>query len=106
MWTKHHRERKFGRLILLAVTVAFLSYFGYHSVHGSFGLEATKEFERQRVELAAELAGLTAKRKSMERQVELLSDGSLEQDILDEEARYQLNVSRADEIVIFNSYFN
>ncbi|MCA0255666.1 MAG: septum formation initiator family protein [Proteobacteria bacterium] len=106
MWTKHHRERKFGRLIFPAVTIAFLSYFGYHSVHGSFGLEATKEFERQRVERAAELASLVTKRKALERQVELLSDGNLEHDILDEKARYQLNMSRADEIVIFNSYFD
>ena len=106
MWTKHHRQRKFGRLILPAITAAFLSYFGYHSVHGVYGLEATEEFEHQRVARASELAALVTKRKALERQVELLSDGSLEHDILDEKARYQLNVSRADEIVIFNSYFN
>lgn len=106
MWTKHHRQRKLGRLIIPAIAAAFLSYFGYHSVHGGYGLEATKEFERQRIARATELAALSGKRKALERQVELLSDGSLEQDILDEKARYQLNVSRADEIVIFNSYFN
>lgn len=106
MWTKHHKQRKFGRLIVPAIAAAFLSYFGYHSIHGGYGLEATKEFERQRIVRATELASLTAKRKALELQVELLSDGSLEHDILDEKARYQLNVSRADEIVIFNSYFN
>ncbi|MCX8997773.1 septum formation initiator family protein [Rhizobiaceae bacterium BDR2-2] len=106
MWTKHHRQRKLGRLIVPAITIAFLSYFGYHSVHGAYGLEATEEFERQRVARADELADLTQKRKALERQVELLSDGSLEHDILDEKARYQLNLSRSDEIVIFNSYFH
>ena len=30
-----------------------------------------------------------------------MSDGSLEKDMLDEKARYSLNVSRSDEIVIF-----
>jgi len=34
-----------------------------------------------------------------------MSDGSLEKDILDEKARYALNVSRSDEIVIFNTEY-
>jgi cell division protein FtsB len=102
MWTKHHKKRHFGRLVMPALTVAFLSYFGYHSLHGELGLNAGKEFERQRVERQGELAKLVASRKELERQVQLMSDGSLEKDILDEKARYELNVSRADEIVIFH----
>lgn len=105
MWTKHHKERKIGRFILPAITIAFVSYFGYHCVHGDLGLIATEEFERQRLARTAELAQLSAKREALERQVQLMSDGSLEKDMLDEIARYQLNVSRRDEITIFNSYF-
>lgn len=106
MWTRHHKQRKTGRFVVPAITAAFLSYFGYHSVNGDFGLEATARFEAQRVERAAELAALSAKRKALEKQVELMSDGSLERDMIDEMARYQLNLSRTDEIVIFNSYLN
>lgn len=106
MWTKHHKKRRLGRFVMPLVTVAFLSYFGYHSIHGDFGLIATEEFERQRIARSAELEELTEKRKALELQVSLLSSGSMEKDILDEKARYELNVSRADEIVIFNSYFN
>lgn len=105
MWTRHHKKRKFGRFVLPAITVVFLSYFGYHSIHGDLGLIATEEFERQRQARAHELARLTEKRETLERQVQLMSDGSLEKDMLDEIARYQLNVSRDDEIVIFNNYF-
>ncbi len=105
MWTKHHKKRKFGRLVIPAITVAFVSYFGYHSVHGDLGLVATEKFERMRLERDAELSKLVKKREALERQVQLMSDGSLEKDMLDEIARYQLNVSRDDEIVIFNSYF-
>jgi cell division protein FtsB len=105
MWTKHHKKRRFGRFVLPAVTIAFVSYFGYHSVHGDLGLIATEKFEQQRLERSAELVRLSDKRKSLERQVSLMSDGSLEKDMLDEIARYQLNVSRPDEIVIFNNYF-
>ncbi|TCL73694.1 septum formation initiator family protein [Rhizobium sp. BK251] len=106
MWTKYHKKRKLGRFVLPAMTVAFLSYFGYHCIHGDYGLKATDVFERQRVERERELAVLTAKREHLERQVALMSDGSMEKDMLDERARYQLNESRADEVVIFNSYFN
>lgn len=101
MWTKHHKRRHWGRLITPVLTIAFCSYFGYHSIHGELGLNATKEFERRRVEREAELSELVKVRKDLERQVALMSDGSLEKDMLDEKARYSLNVSRADEIVIF-----
>ena len=36
----------------------------------------------------------------MERRVQLLHDGTLEKDMLDEQARRALNLSQADEIVI------
>lgn len=105
MWTKHHKERKLGRFVLPAITIAFVSYFSYHSIHGDLGLIATEKFEHSRVERAAALEKLVAKREALERQVRLLSDGSLEKDMLDEIARYQLNVSRKDEITVFRSYF-
>ncbi len=102
MWTKHHKNRKFGRLTLPAITVAFLSYFGYHSIHGEYGLRGLEEFERQRVERQTRLDVLVHQRQTLEREVALLSDGSLERDMLDEKARFYLNMSRPDEIVIFH----
>jgi cell division protein FtsB len=102
MWTRQYKKRRLGRLVMPAITIAFLSYFGYHSIHGEFGLKATEQFERQRAEREQKLAVLMTKRKALERQVDLLSDGSIQRDMLDEEARSQLNMSRADEIVIFN----
>lgn len=102
MWTRHHKKKKLGRFILPAITAAFLGYFGYHSLHGDYGLRAMEEFDRQRLEREETLASLQAKRKQLDRQVRLLSDGSLDRDMLDERARYSLNVSKPDEIVIFN----
>ena len=106
MWTRHHKKRNHGRFVVPAISIAFLGYFGYHSVNGEYGLKATEAFEKRRVERERELAKLVDKRKELEREVELMSDGSIEKDILDEKARYTLNVSRADEIVIFNSYLD
>ena len=102
MWTKHHKKRKLGRFVMPLVTVAFLSYFGSHSVHGDFGLRATEVFDKQRVDREARLKTLTEKRMILEKEVALLSDGSLERDMLDEKARLSLNMSRADEVVIFH----
>ncbi|MDO9418855.1 FtsB family cell division protein [Pararhizobium sp.] len=102
MWTKHHKKRKLGRFVLPIITIAFLTYFGYHSIHGGYGLRATEQFDLQRVEREKRLAELTTQRETLEREVTLMSDGSLERDMLDEKARFALNMSRADEIVIFH----
>jgi cell division protein FtsB len=96
MWTRHHKKKKYGRFALPAVTIAFLSYFGYHSVHGDYGLKAGQQFDRLQVARSAELDKLVKQRMQLEKEVSLLSD---------EKARYQLNMSRPDEIVIFNTYF-
>lgn len=102
MWTKYHKKRRFGRLILPAITIAFVSYFGYHCIHGDYGLKATEVFEQRRVDRAKELADLVARREHLEKEVALLSDGSLDKDMLDQYARYQLTYSKTNEIVIFN----
>jgi cell division protein FtsB len=101
MWTKQHKKRYLGRLVTPLLAVGFCSYFGYHSIHGELGLNAMKNFEKRRIEREAQLAELVKVRKELEREVSLMVDGSLERDMLDEKARYSLNVSRADEIIIF-----
>jgi cell division protein FtsB len=102
MWTKHHKKRKLGRFVLPVITVAFLSYFSYHSLHGDFGLNAMEDLERQRITRQARLDVLVSHRQTLEKEVALMSDGSLERDMLDEKARFGLNMSRSDEIVIFH----
>jgi hypothetical protein len=42
MWTKHHKKKKIGRFVIPAMAVAFLSYFGYHCIHGDYGLRRPK----------------------------------------------------------------
>ena len=102
MWTRHHKKKKLGRLILPAITAAFIGYFGYHSIHGEYGLKAMETFKQQKLEREDHLAALKAKRETLETEVRLLSDGSLDRDMLDERARFSLNMSKPNEIVIFN----
>lgn len=100
MWTRQHKNRNTGRLILPTVTAAFLAYFGYHAYNGEYGINSKYELEARRIELSARLERLRSDRLHVERRTALLRDGSLEKDMLDEQARRALNVSKADEVTI------
>ena len=58
---------------------------------------------REAAELQARLDAIRAERIELERRVQLLHDGTLEKDMLDEQARRALNLSQADEIAIMRS---
>ena len=103
MWTRQHKQRNTGRLIVPAVSALFLAYFGFHAYHGEFGIYSKYLYEAQAVELQARLDAVKAQRVGMERRVQLLQDGTLEKDMLDEQARRALNLSKPDEIVIMRT---
>ena len=65
-------------------------------------MNSAEALELRRVELSEQLATLTERRQHLERKVLLLSDGAVEADMLDERARFFLNVAREDEVVYFN----
>ena len=100
MWTRHHKNRNTGRLILPAVCAAFLSYFGYHAYNGEYGINSKTELDARRTELSAKLDRLHEQRMHIERRTNLLRDGTLEKDMLDELARRALSVSKEDEVTI------
>lgn len=100
MWTRQHKNRNTGRLILPAVTVAFLSYFGYHAYNGEYGINSKHQLDARRADLSVKLDQLRNERLHIERRTALLRDGTLEKDMLDEQARRALNVSKADEVTI------
>jgi cell division protein FtsB len=89
-----------GRLIVPAITLSFLAYFAFHAQSGKYGI-GSKEV------LAADLAGaqkryevLLDRREKLERRVQLLHDGTLERDMIDESARRLLGYSAPDEVTI------
>jgi len=100
MWTRQHRERKTGRMIVPVLAVLFLSYFGFHAYHGEFGINSKYQLQHRAVELQAQLDDIHERRVELERRVQLLHDGTIEKDMLDEQARRALNVSHADEVTI------
>lgn len=70
---------------------------------GKYGLEShTKTMETAK-KLELRLASLRKESAELKTRVKLLMDGSIEYDILDEQARYHLNLIQDDEIVIMKN---
>lgn len=101
MWTRQHKRRNTGRLIVPSIAILFLAYFGFHAYHGEYGLYSKFRLEQRAGELEGELGNLKAQRESLEHRVALLHDGTLEKDMLDEQARRALNLAQKDEVVIY-----
>ncbi|TIL67721.1 FtsB family cell division protein [Mesorhizobium sp.] len=100
MWTRQHKQRNTGRLIIPSLCVAFLAYFGFHAYHGEFGIYSKYRLQAEAVDLQGKLDAVKARRLDLQRRVQLMHQGTLEKDMLDEQARKALNVSHADEITI------
>jgi cell division protein FtsB len=103
MWTRHHKQSKTGRLIVPGVAAALIAYFGFHAYSGDYGIYSRYRLEARTVELQAQLDAIRAQRIALEQRVQLLHDGTLEKDMLDEQARKALNVAHVDEIIIMKS---
>ena len=100
MWTRQHKQRNTGRLIIPSLCVVFVAYFGFHAYHGEFGINSRYQMEARAADLQGQLNAIKARRVELERRVQLLHEGSIEKDMLDEQARRALNLSQADEITI------
>ncbi len=100
MWTRQHKKRNTGALIVPAITAVFLSYFGFHAFHGEYGIYSKYGLEERVAALQINLDKVQSERVRLERRVQLLHDGTLERDMLDEHARRSLNLALTDEVVI------
>lgn len=69
---------------------------------GKYGLESHKKTTEQAKKLQYRLSALRTESSELKSRVRLLMDGSIEYDMLDEQARYHLNFIQDDEIVIMN----
>jgi cell division protein FtsB len=100
MWTRQYKHRNTGRLILPLVCTAFVGYFGYHAYHGEYGINSADQLKARRTYLENQLVELRTQRVHIEHRAQLLRDGSLEKDMVDEQARRALNMSKPDEVMI------
>ncbi len=101
MATRQRKQSRLKRFVMPVITIAFLTYFGYHALHGEYGLVGRVRLERQAIQLEDELRVLNDRRDQLQRRVNLLKPDSLDQDMLDERARLNLNLAHRNEITIF-----
>lgn len=81
--------------------VLIMFYLGFHAVSGERGLFALFKETRRLEQLNAELVEIRTKREGLEKKIKLMSNSSLDLDMLDEQARTVLGLAGKDEVVIF-----
>ncbi len=89
-----------GGILALAVAFALGLYFALAAVQGDFGLFRKAQILAEVAALTDEEARLIAELARAENLTRRLSDGYLDLDLLDQQARDVLGYVRADEIVI------
>ncbi|MCY4178970.1 MAG: septum formation initiator family protein [Litoreibacter sp.] len=75
-------------------------YFTFAAVQGDYGLFRRVQVEAEINDLRLELDALEAEVAEMRNKTRRLSDGFLDLDLLDAQAREVLGLMRADEIII------
>ena len=90
----------YGALLLMAASVIVGVYFALAAVQGEYGLFRQVQIAAEKEELMAVRDRLAGELASMENLTRRLSDGYLDLDLLDQQARDVLGYVRADEIVI------
>jgi cell division protein FtsB len=89
-------EKLLGPL-LLAIGIFYLIF---HALSGERGIYALLKEERKLEMLQTELHNVVGQRKDMEHKVRLMSSGSLDLDLLDEQTRIILGSAGEKEMVI------
>ncbi|AHA27691.1 FtsB family cell division protein [Candidatus Liberibacter americanus] len=102
MRNKFYKKNTVYTTIFRVFAFSLIVYFSNHAIRGDYGLKANKHLENSIIRQERILLEAQKTRKKLEHKVKLMSDGSLEKDVLDEKARYNLNLSRNDEIILFD----
>lgn len=96
------RSTSFGITPLLIFSLLFLmgAYFVFAAVQGDYGIFRRVQVEAEIETLRAELDTLEADVASLRNKTRRLSDGYLDLDLLDTQARATLGLMRSDEIIL------
>ncbi|MCF6321065.1 MAG: septum formation initiator family protein [Rhizobiaceae bacterium] len=101
MATRQKFNSRFTGLAIPIVCLIILGYFGFSAFQGNLGVKSRSMMDRQSLDLQFDLTRLRQERMELQRRVALLRDGLVEKDMLDQQARYMLNLAKANELVIF-----
>jgi cell division protein FtsB len=86
-------------LALYAMAAAIIGYFFVNAYTGKYGLNARLELDQEIATLTAELSRLKTERVTADKRVALLRSASVDPDMLDERARYQLDYVHPRDLV-------
>jgi cell division protein FtsB len=89
-----------GAAILMMVALTLGGYFTFAAVQGDYGVFRRVQIEAETEALRLERDALAADLAAIQNKTRRLSDGFLDIDLLDEQARDVLGMIRSDEIVI------
>ena len=103
MATRQRKNSKLAGLLVPAICICILGYYGFHLVQGSLGIKSRSQLEQKALDLQFELARLNEEHKRLKIKVGLLKNGVVEKDMLDQQARHLLNLVRTGEYVISNN---
>ena len=87
-----------GSLLVLSI----MFYLVFHAVSGERGVLALFTETRKLDDVKAELARVKAQHDTLEHKVHLMSDNSLDLDLLDEQVRRVLGMANKNEVVYFD----
>ena len=90
----------FGGIFYMVLAFTLGAYFTFAAVQGDFGVFRRMQINAEAEALGTERDRLYAELGRMQNLTHRLSDGFLDIDLLDEQARDVLGYMRADEIVI------
>ena len=101
-------KERLGRLArgsgLPLFALAVIAYFAFHAVEGERGILAWHRMKADLEHATARQAELAAERARLTQRVGLLAPGSLDRDMIDEQARRLLNYGHAlDRVIILGS---
>src|SRR3954465_11295620 len=94
-------KRRLAQVAWPMLGACLAGYFVYHAVQGDRGILAWMQVNQQIKVAEAQLTKSDDEREAMEQRVALLSNSSLDLDMLEERARIMLNFSHPDDLVIF-----
>ncbi|MFH0300687.1 septum formation initiator family protein [Bradyrhizobium sp. 31Argb] len=86
-------------LALYTMAALMIGYFGVNAYTGKYGLNARQELDQEIIALTSELQRLKKERIEGEKRVSLLRSESLDPDMLDERARFQLDYANPRDLV-------
>ena len=94
-------RRRLNQVALPLLGACLSTYFVFHAIHGDRGLLAWLRLNQELKIASSEAAQAAVLRGALERRVTLLSNISLDPDMLDERARVMLNYAHPNDLIIF-----